>query len=333
MTKLNIIVANGLNNFLEWSEYLDDYDVKIHVVKNEMDIVNGIRDADIVWFEFANEAAIRGTRIIEDNTKAGVKKPDVYVRLHGYEAFHPNLLPNIKWNTVNRLIYVSPANLIIMQDYHAELLKSLEPQMVQISNGVNLDKHPFKERKHGMNIGLIGYLNNKKNSQEAIHIIKELCDGFWSDHHSNDIDKLELQEHRDYKLHIAGTFQDRVLESYFKHAIKEYGLEKNVIMHGWLKGHEMEELWDSLNYVLCTSITESFGYNIAEGMARGIKPVIHNFIGAEKIWDSKYIYDNAAARIECNGDRYHSKEYREYIEDNYDLKMQVDTIKGMLNAT
>ncbi len=74
--KLSIIVAEGLTSFLEWSDYLtDDFDVKITTVKNEMDIVNGLHEADIVWFEFANEVAARGTILIEDSTKNGVKKP------------------------------------------------------------------------------------------------------------------------------------------------------------------------------------------------------------------------------------------------------------------
>ena len=315
--KLSIIVGDGLANFLEWVEYItDDYDVTVHKIKQELDVVNALHNADIVWFEFANEAAIHGTKIIEDNVKSGMKKPVVIARLHGYEAFNPVLLPSIKWNTLDRLVYVSPANLIIMNDYHAELFKTLESRMVKILNGVNLDRHPFKEREHGMNIGLIGYLNNKKNSQMSIEIIRSLA------------------SKGNYVLHIAGEYQDRAIESYVNYAIKENELQDNIMFHGWLSGDKMNELWDSLNYILCTSITESFGYNIAEAMARGIKPVIHDFIGSRQIWPDKYIfcnYKDAFNRIAFNGDRYNSKEYREYIEDNYNLKTQVHRIKELLN--
>ncbi len=160
-------------------------------------------------------------------------------------------------------------------------------------------------------------MNNKKNSQLAIPIIEELAGN------------------GNYVLHIAGKYQDRILESYINNKIKEYSLAENVIFHDWLDGPKMNELWDSLNYILCTSITESFGYSIAEAMARGIKPVIHDFIGAEKVWDAKYIFGNyseAVNRIAFNGDRYDSKEYREFIEDNYDLKIQVETIKDLLHG-
>lgn len=78
-----------------------------------------------------------------------------------------------------------------------------------------------------------------------------------------------------YKLYIAGKFQDDMLKMYWYYQVKEMKLDNNIIFDGWQS--DIEEWLENKNYILSTSIHESFGYGIAEAMASGIKPVIHNF--------------------------------------------------------
>ena len=81
------------------------------------------------------------------------------------------------------------------------------------------------------------------------------------------------------------------------------------------------------NYILSTSIHESFGYNIAEAMVKGIKPVIYNFPYSKEIWDQKYLFntiDEAVSLI--TEDNYVSYEYRDFVEKRYSLKKEIEQI-------
>jgi glycosyltransferase involved in cell wall biosynthesis len=56
-------------------------------------------------------------------------------------------------------------------------------------------------------------------------------------------------------------------------------------------GRKILSRWlEDKNYVLSTSIHESFGYGIAEAMARGIKPIIHDFPYAYEIWGEELLF-------------------------------------------
>ncbi len=92
-----------------------------------------------------------------------------------------------------------------------------------------------------------------------------------------------------YKLYIAGKFQDDMLKMYWYYQVKEMKLDNNIIFDGWQS--DIEEWLENKNYILSTSIHESFGYGIAEAMASGIKPVIHNFLFANQIWEREYLFN------------------------------------------
>jgi glycosyltransferase involved in cell wall biosynthesis len=59
--------------------------------------------------------------------------------------------------------------------------------------------------------------------------------------------------------------------------IKQLSLQENVIYEGIIS--DVNSWLDEKHYLLSTSIIESQGMGIIEGMAKGLKPVIHNFFG------------------------------------------------------
>jgi glycosyltransferase involved in cell wall biosynthesis len=182
-----------------------------------------------------------------------------------------------------------------------------------IYNGLDVKKFPFKERRPGFNIGWVGIIDHKKNPPLMLQIIKELVD----------IDPR-------YRLHVAGNFRDPRYEIYLKYMVKEMGLKGNVIFYGWVK--DISRWWDDKEYLLSTSIHESFGYSIVEGMARGIKPIIHNFFGAKGLYEVEWLYNTCKEAVERIRDpNYDSLKYRVHVEANWDLRIQIRKIKRLLS--
>jgi hypothetical protein len=181
-----------------------------------------------------------------------------------------------------------------------------------VYNGVDLDKFKFSIHKPGYNLVVLAHINYRKNPETWIQIIGKL----------KDLDNK-------YKLHVGGDFQDPLYKEYFEHIKKEMEMEDNFILHGWI--NEVEKFLEDKNYIISTSIHESFGYNIAEAMARGIKPIIHNFDGAKTLWPNELIYNTINEAVErITEQTYDSESYRRFIEDNYSLEEQIYEIEEIL---
>ena len=143
------------------------------------------------------------------------------------------------------------------------------------------------------------------------------------------IKKLVDKDKR-YKVHVAGTMQGLEYEVHLKHIINEMNIKDNVVFYGWVD--DMKEWWKDKNYLLSTSVHEGHPCNIIEGMARGIKPVIHNYFGSKSQWPNDLIFNTVdeAANLILE-DKYDSEEYRKFVADRYSLENQIEKIKNTLN--
>jgi glycosyltransferase involved in cell wall biosynthesis len=132
-----------------------------------------------------------------------------------------------------------------------------------------------------------------------------------------------------YTLHIAGRHQDLRIQMYFEQMLEDLFFDNRIQFHGWID--DIDAWLRDKDYIVTTSYLESFCYAIAEGMACGIKPVIHNFIGCEHIWPMQYTF-NVIDEFCCHiqNDTYNSNEYRKFIVDHYSREKQIEAIEEML---
>ena len=98
-----------------------------------------------------------------------------------------------------------------------------------------------------------------------------------------------------------------------------------VFFDGW---QEDVNCWlQDKHYIVSSSVGESQGMGLLEGMACGLKPVIHNFPGAGQIFPSEFLFNIAEQFCEqILADRYEPKKYRRFVEENYSLKDQLTKI-------
>jgi len=306
MNKISVICMAGLDNFIDdiIEGLSNDYVVRKFIVKSEQDIFNAIDWGSIIWLEWLNQSSIIAT-----NYK-GIKGKKVIVRLHSYEIF-TDFPKRINWSAVDRLIFVAP--------HIRDILKELSPGVIDgvkmevIYNGLDLDKIPFKERKAGFNLAWVGFINYKKNPPMALQVMKKLVD----------IDKR-------YILHVAGSFQDLRYKIYLEYMIKEMGLQDNVIFYGWVD--DMEKFWEDKNYLLHTSIHEGHSLAIMEAMARGIKPILHNFRGTKELYPKCSVFNTIEEAINKTiYGIYNSETYSFWVEHNrWTLDCQLRDIRKVL---
>ncbi len=309
--KITILCLPGYESFLEEivNHLKANHDVQTCYTNNEKEIESAVEWADIVWLEWANSIAAHVTHNIPS-----ISQKKVICRIHSYEVLQ-GYLPRIDWSKIDMAIFV--ANHV--RDIALETCPSSvnETKCHVIENGVDLQKFSFGQREPGFNIAVVGDINYKKNPAMWIEIMSRLV-------------KINPQ----YTLKVAGDFQELHYKYYFENIIHKLGIEKNIKFCGRVKDIPEWFERENINYILTTSVFESFGYGIAEAMAMGYKPLINNFPGADANWPYDCTFSTTDELIELlnDTDNYNSQEYYEYVNNRYSLSVQLDAIDLMLTV-
>lgn len=302
--RIVFFVKQGMDSFLgDITEGLsNDYWVRKIIVTDFKQIDEGMEWADICWFEWCDELIGHGSRL----PLAAQKR--IICRLHSYEAFTP-YINNVVWINVDKVVFIAEHIRSFVLDKQKNLGYG---QTVIIPNGVDIDKFTFRERTPGFSVAYVGYINYKKGPMLLLHTFKALYDS----------DKR-------YKLHIAGKFQDYRDELYFSHMINEMGIEKNVFYHGWQEN--INQWLEDKNYILCTSLLESQNLSVMQAMCKGIKPVIHNFVGAGHIYPGQFLWNTIDEAVNMvTSEKYDAEEYHDFVRTKYSLGNQLYSIKILL---
>ena len=292
--------------------------------------------ADTVWFEWGDHNLIEATRLIHYDQK-------IIVRVHGYEVYI-DLMKKVNWNVVDQLIFVS--------DHTRDIFLERYPEAVQtglsitvIPNGVEMSKFHFKKREHGKTFAYAGNLNSQKNPTMLIEMLRRLPS--------------------DYKLRIVGDWQELREKYHFEYKAKQMGLKRlrlgrrpdgdksqpesygtafiddsfvegdlstaRILIENWTG--DMDSWLEDKNYMISTSLSESFSYVVAEAMAKGIKPIIFDRLGVSEIWGSKFSFKTIDEAVEMilPDSEYDSKSYKKLVKERYALKYQIKAIRKILS--
>ncbi len=254
--------------------------------------------SDISWFEWCTSMAAEASKL--------PKVCKNVVRLHRFEAYS-DWPSQVRWENIDLLITVGNS---FVRDAIFRQVPDIDKRtrMAAIPNGVNLDKYRFTDRPRGRNIACIGYLNMRKNPMFLLQCMQKL--------HYID---------RGYKLFFAGVFQEPELEQYVRHIVETMGLADAVFFDGWQE--DINRWLEDKHYVVSTSVSESQGMGLFEGMACGLKPVIHNFPGANQIFPSEFLFNISEDFCrQVTSEIYEPRRYRRFVEEKYPLERQLGRI-------
>jgi len=310
-TKIRIAIfcLPGSQSFL--SNILDflnsKYEVMTCFTNNRRELAAAVDWADIIWLDWANEIAIFVT-----NHLPLTPKKRVICRIRSYEVLS-GYLPQINWSKVSRVVYVADHIQRIANEVCPSLVN--QPPSLVIKNGLALGPFRFNMKEPGFNLAVVGFINHKKNPAMWIEILSRLV-------------KIDPR----YRVKVAGKLQDLRYAYYFQNIIAKLKFKGHIQFFGHVKDipHWFEK--EEINYLLSTSVFESFGYNIAEAMAMGIRPLIHGFPGAEELWPHDCLFSTTDELIEMIRDdnNYNSKAYREFVEQRYPLQIQLDKFDSLI---
>ena len=279
-------------------------EIRAFTGKSMQELADLLQWADLIWYEWCDQFVLEASRL--------PKRGKAVCRLHSYEAF-TDMPRHVNWANIDHLILVS--------DTVGEILdasmKVPVPTTV-IHNGVDPKTFPFVDRpQRGKRIASVGYINYKKNPSLLIQTFKAIHD--WDP---------------EFELHIAGQHQDPRIQVYMDHLLNR--LKLPVTFHGWQQN--MAEFYAGIDYVISTSLFESFHYSIAEGMLSGCHPLIHSWRGADRLYPNDCLFDSPDQAISLlqryrDGDAYATaRQHRDFIIERYAWEDRLDDIDRLLDG-
>ena len=260
--------------------------------------------ADIAWFEWCDQLLIEATKL--------GKTCKIICRLHSYEAF-TNMPAQVNWSKVDKLILVNQNVAQVLDQLH-----DFQVDRKVIHNGVDLKKFTVPDSKiYGKKICSLGYINYKKNPGLLLYCFKAIHN--WDP---------------EFELFIAGQHQDPRIKIYMDHMLKR--LDIPVHLEDWVD--DVPAYLRDKDFVISTSLFESFHYSIAEGMASGVLPLVHAWPGSENIYPPEYLFDTPEDCVRLlmrimGSDRENLAERnREYVESNYSLEKTIQGFNRVIGA-
>lgn len=266
--------------------------------------------ADVIWFDTCDNnlasATNPGAAIMDDsnnyqpwdlhhmdlsNKKVIVRPIDIEVWQGAQHA--------AMWDLVDETIFIATH----IRDLFDIDLKN-EPHVIPCA--VDLDRYTFKERGRGFDIGVVSEKWTSKGTDLILQIALKLK-------------KIDPR----YKIHWLGRWSDSQWEQkYLLEFIDHHDL--NFEFTEWIEGDDAVDIFlEDKNYLLHASHKEAFSYAAAEAMAKGIKPVLHRFYGADDLWPGMTwdSIDEAIVALDADpdptkGQAYDSKKYRQYLIDH-----------------
>lgn len=280
--------------------------------------------ADVLWFDTVDNNILSATNpseaILADEANFqpwalrdyDLTNKRVIVRPIDIEVWQQHYLA-VDWSVVDDIVFIAPHihDLVELND-----LNGYNPEKTRVHTipcAVDLDNWTYKERKPGYNIAVVAERWASKGTSEILQFMYKL-----------------KQIEPKYKLTWLGQRSDYSWE----HAYRDEFVEHHDLNIEFVNiVDSVDEFLDDKDYLFSGSHKEAFGYNIAEAMAKGIRPIVHRFFGADALWPELPVWNGIDEAIDMITDGiYDSASYRQYLIDHgYTLPQMMGKFDAIIN--
>ena len=245
---------------------LSCYDLTVTSTNDQKELFKLSKKADVLLSMWANELLHFWTTVFPE------KRIISYLRR--YELFRPKVFDKINWDKVDDLIFVNTA----LKQLFEKKVPDTTTRTHLIYNGIDLNEFKLSTfAKTGKKIAMICQIHTPKNINLACQILLELP--------------------KEYKIyHIGGVSHINLPE--FEFYLAGLGLKDRFIMDGIKKPSQANSWLVNKDFILSTSVSEGNPVNVIEGMAMGLKPVIHRWPGAEDQFEDDYLFYTAKEAVD-----------------------------------
>lgn len=218
----------------------------------------------------------------------------------------------VKWDVVTDVVFIAPhIQALVEKDID---FAATNTKVHCMPLGVDTDKFNFVDKPIGKKIAWVCEKWPTKGIDYALQIMAMLP--------------------KDYELHTIGGWNDRQPweKAYQEDFIKRHDIK--FFDYEWVE--DQNEWLADKDFILSCSKKEAFGMGIAEGMSKGLVPVIHHFYGAENLWvKDQYndlLWDTVDEAVSTITRSVHVRQYyRDFLFDKgYDLQSMLSRLDKII---
>ena len=259
--------------------------------------------SDIAWFDGGGEMVVDASRAPHTGkTIVSVRRSDV----------RGDWAKEVRWENIDILMQLgSPTIENALLEYVPDIRN--RTRLVVIPYGIDLNRCTFQPRERGKHLACMGCQSLETNPAFLLQCMQKL--------HYLD---------RECRLSVSGRFENPVLEQYVRHMVQTLGLA-NVVSFTPYPGNLEAWLADK-HFIVSSGMGEGQVETLLVGMAGGLKPVVHNFPGAETLFPPECLFNIAEEFCDqVIGREYDPASYRRFVEDRYPISEQLKQIGGILS--
>lgn len=286
-------------------------------------------EADVIWVEWIEYAAILASKgVYNDENKnlwndaenrfgAGAErrwdKAKLILRGIDIDILYGHFR-GVKWENVDHLLFIAKH----IKEYayrDSTTIPSSVPVDV-IPLGIDTSKYTFRDRSGTGNrrVAIVHHCWSGKNLPLLAQAIAAL------------VKKTD----RNWFFHIVGTWSNEAwLPEYFWHICEKLGI-KDLIKWDSRVG-DMDKFLEDFDYSISASSKEAFSLTMAEAAAKGIKPLMHHWNGAEYLWPEDFIWLTIEDFCTKMLEPIESKRYRQVVEE-YDIKKLIPRFEAVIRS-
>jgi len=245
---------------------------------------------DLVWYEWAERRKLHLSEFVSSTP--------MLCRVHPTVAYD-RTPKEVRWPDVDQWVFPAVGLQRAFQKNHRGSITG-----TVLPTGVDVDRIPIDtSQEPTKNIALFGPIHPEDNVVLLFQIMEAL-----------------VEEDDAFHLHIVGAAKDEAIVPYLKRQVEQRGLEDHIHFYGVITEEERGRWLNQCTYVLSTRPLERDWTGLMEAMARGLKPVIHRYPGAEQGFAPDMLFDTVDEAVGMiANETYEPARYRAFIEDRYHL--------------
>jgi len=261
-------------------------------------------ESDVAFFEWTENNITQASKRKWPTTKIITRCVDIDAWCGQYRG--------VTWDNVDHLVFMSEHIREMVCDEMDFKTKWPHLSIRTIPLGIDVSKWTFSDKhsNNGRKISMVCHRWTAKGINLAIQILAEL---------------IRITGDNTWELHICGSrSSERWYHAYLDYIVKQAGLQNNVIIYEGQSDTKtvknMDEWLDDKDYTLTCSMKDSYSLVVGESLAKGIKTMCHNFMGAKNIWPDEYVWTTINDCMRMFLGKYDPLAYRKYIEDNHKIE-------------
>jgi len=298
-------VGEGVDGALAeaWAFAQERFQTEFYAGRTPEELSRLLQWCDIAWFDGG------GPIVVEALQSPAPGKILVSLRCSDVRGDWVRL---VRWENVDILVQIGSSAV------EEALLKWVpdirnRTRLVVVPNGIDTTRYAFQQRSRGKNLACMGRLSMEANPAFLLQCMQKLhyLDG-------------------SYRLFFCGDFENPMLEQYTHHMVQTLGLT-GVVSFEPYPGDLKAWLGDK-HFIVSSGIGESQIESLLMGMACGLKPIVHHFAGADRLFPAPSLFLIAEEFCECAlGREFDPAGYRRFVEERYPIREQLRQVGGILN--